>query len=653
MGAARTWGRTMERATLSPSPAAPLAPNPREPRPYVVAVALAAGAALLASLAAGALGGRVGSVDVLVALALAAGVFVVQQASIPFEWRGQRLTVSVEEGVLFLALVVLPAELLPGIVLVGCAATQVLARRPRLKATFNLGTYVLGAALAAGLFAILAGPMGLAPLVAAFPAIALYSASSNVVVAGLFARLEGGNAARVFLDRFVLPAVLQLAFGGSVGVVMAALWERHPAATVAVLPFVLLARGYVRLTARADRELVVHRRLASMTHEMVGRTDASPAVEHALESCGSLLMAGEATLTLRDAEGATTRSWTRRFEGGPAPGFGPLSTPLSGPDGAEVGTLAIRPRHPQEYGPLEREMLKIVAGQASAAVSNAAAMGRVLELKNLHEGIVQNVPAGVMRLDGNGRILQANPSLLAMLGEEATCPTGASVFEWAPFATHPALCQEVQGVLEGRAFQDLEWCVDGRVLSVGGVPLPRAPAAPGAPALPQGSTGGVILVSDVTARKDAEEAMRRQTLTRPIVRRIVLDLVGRVGATPRAIAEVGRSLAQEVQGASTPEEFAQAFRTMGLGDLKFEKHEGGTYTFHADDLLERRKRSAQPTCHLALGFVEGVVGALHARSALGSEIRCQSQGHPRCVFVAKPREVVVPAARAAKRDTPR
>lgn len=655
----------MERAALSPTPPAATA---RDPRPYVAAVAAVSGLALLASLLLAAKGGRVGAGEVLLALGLALGVWVVQQASIPFEWRGQRLTVSIEEGVIFLALVTLPAETVPAIVLAGCALTQMVARRPLLKATFNVATYVLGAALAAALFTLLAGHLGVPPMLAAFPAIGLYAASSNVAVAGLFARIEGGADRRVLLDRFALPAALQLAFGGSVGVVMTALWNHHPGATVAVLPFVLLARGYVRLTARADRELVVHRRLASMTHEMVGRPDATPAVQHALESCGNLLMAGEATLTLHDAAGATTRSWTRRFEGGPAPGFSSLATPLSGPDGAPVGTLAIRPRHPQEYGPLEREMLKIVAGQASAAASNAAALGSVLELKNLHEGIVRNVPAGVMRLDGAGHVLQANPALLAMLGPDATDPAGASVFDWTPFATHPALCREIQNMLDGHPFHDVELSVDDRLLSIGGVPLPRTPGAaptpstastPHAPASPKtppaASTGGVLLVSDVTARRDAEEALRRQTLTRPIVRRIVLDLVGRVGATPRAIADVGRSLAQEVQGAKTPDEYAHTFRAMGLGDLRFEKADNGTYTFHADDLLERRKRSAQPTCHLALGYVEGVVATLHARHALGSEIRCQSQGHPRCVFVAQPRAIPIapstPTAKVApKRD---
>jgi hypothetical protein len=180
------------------------------------------------------------------------------------------------------------------------------------------------------------------------------------------------------------------------------------------------------------------------------------------------------------------------------------------------------------------------------------------------------------------------------------------------------------------------------VLSASGVPL-------GA-----GGAGAVILVHDVTAHRQAEEAVRSQMMTRPFVRRLVLNLAGRLRVPPAAIAEVGRSLAAEAEQHGV-EEFAAAFRSMGLGNLEFERREGENYIFHADDLLERRTRASQPTCHLALGYVQGAVTAIHGGLALGSELRCQSQGHPKCVFVVAPRKAVAPPkgrARAAEPPAP-
>jgi predicted hydrocarbon binding protein len=76
---------------------------------------------------------------------------------------------------------------------------------------------------------------------------------------------------------------------------------------------------------------------------------------------------------------------------------------------------------------------------------------------------------------------------------------------------------------------------------------------------------------------------------------------------------------------------------MGLGTLLFERVDGVAYRFAGDDLLERRGASLQPTCHLAAGYLEGLVGKLHNSNALGSEVHCQSVGHDRCVFIVKPK----------------
>lgn len=153
---------------------------------------------------------------------------------------------------------------------------------------------------------------------------------------------------------------------------------------------------------------------------------------------------------------------------------------------------------------------------------------------------------------------------------------------------------------------------------------------------------------ELTSRKEAERAMRTNVVARSLVRRIVLDLVGSIGASEATIAQLGRRLALEVQ-AVTADDFAAAFSAMGLGELALAGIDEDTYVFEADDLLERRAGSTQPTCHLARGYLEGAVSVIHGRAALGAEVRCQSRGHERCRFVVKPKVETVPAPRRAAR----
>ena len=145
-------------------------------------------------------------------------------------------------------------------------------------------------------------------------------------------------------------------------------------------------------------------------------------------------------------------------------------------------------------------------------------------------------------------------------------------------------------------------------------------------------------IRDISERKQAESALRAQTLSRPIVRRIVRALVDQLSVPSQVVSELGRSLARDVPQESVMA-YVQAFNDMGLGRLELNRHDGQTYTFRARDVLEARPGATLPTCHLALGFLEGAVGALHDANGLGTEMRCQSLGHEFCVFVVKPRGV--------------
>lgn len=143
---------------------------------------------------------------------------------------------------------------------------------------------------------------------------------------------------------------------------------------------------------------------------------------------------------------------------------------------------------------------------------------------------------------------------------------------------------------------------------------------------------GVCL--DVTEQRLADQAVRAQTLTRGLARRLLLELVQRGQVRQQVVREVGRSLVEEQRSlAPDPAAYAEAFRGMGLGNLRFEKAEGNRFLFSATDLLERRATATLPTCFATLGYLEGIVSELRKGRALGTELRCQSTGHHECQFV--------------------
>lgn len=600
---------------------------PRAAR-YVLLVVAAGGLAIVTCILATLLQPAPAPLAIVAGGAAALSTFVLQRRGFVFHWRGQRTTSTLDEPAVFFALLVLPPAPAVLAVVLGIVGAQVVARRKPVKAAYNVTAYALsaaGAALAYG--AAVRG--GADPLLAGAGAVAAYAALSNLFIAHLFARIESAPWPRIFRERFARATLLNAVFGYSLVVTLMALWRLHPAAPLALGPFLFLALSFVDLNARADREVRVRRQLEEMTVQLVSSARVDAVAEQLLDKCGELFLAGEVELEL------PPQRWTRAFEGGRAPRRAPLEAPVLARDGSSMGTLRVWPaqRAPTAQDlTLDRPLLAIVAAQAGGALEIASAVRQLVGLKEVNEGIVRAVPAGILRVDAQGEVVQANAYFEKHVGPSREA--------WAALRAHPQLASSVEALLKGCRFLDLEVSVEGRTFSVSGVPVTQAEEA---------GPGAVILFHDLTLRKTAEEALRSQTLTRPLVRRIVLDLVGRLGATEGEIGSVGRRLAQEVHGDSA-EEFASAFRSMGLGELRFRERAGGTYTFQADDLLERRARATQPTCHLARGYVEGLVSILHGGQALGTEVRCQSQGHPQCVFVVKPREETV---RAGVVDLPR
>jgi predicted hydrocarbon binding protein len=305
-------------------------------------------------------------------------------------------------------------------------------------------------------------------------------------------------------------------------------------------------------------------------------------------------------------------------------GATPLVAQLTRHDGAILGTLTVEPgrRTRDRHRAAEAPIMAALAAQVATALENVWTLHEMRELKDLNAGIVANVPAGVLRVAADGRVLQANDEAARLLGG-----SGGWLFAWGVVQANPVLADLVREALEGDEVANADVHLDGdepTYLTLSAVPM-------------RGATGGaVVMVSDNTARRLADEARASAAVTRPLVRRIIGRLVGKQEVSRRAIAQVGRDLARDI-GGHDAQAYASAFRAMGLGTLALAGGDAGSFRFEADDLLEKREGATQPTCHLALGFVEGTVAALTgAPAALGTELRCQSMGHERCVFVAKP-----------------
>lgn len=594
---------------------------PRVAVGYVGLVVVLAAGGVLASLVHFALGGAAPWWTLALGLGLIAALTVAHRHGFVLHWRGERTVTTLDEPAIVAALLALPLGAVPIVVGISVAIAQRLARRAPIKALFNVAAYTVAAVVAtATLIAMQAA--GAHVIVAATISVAAYTTASHAIVSLLLAFLSGSDAAKVFVQRYGITTLAHIGIGATVATVGAALWALHPFALLAVLPAAALGYAFVRVNARAEREVHVRRRLAEMTLALTGTSREEDVADAVLHACGDVFLAGRATVRVGE------REWSRDFESGPDQKRRPLEARLARRDGSPLGALVVQParraNQAQTFA-VDEHLLTVVAGQAAATLEAAQSLHHILELTRLAESIVGNAPTGILALDANGRIRQLNSHLARALGADGD-PRGALATEWEPLAQHHALLDNVRALIAGVPFYDLELAPimpGGPTLASSGVPL-------------EGGLGSVVLVSDITAHK---EAQRSQMLTRPFVRRLVLSIVSKLHAPRASIALVGRELADELDLASV-QDYIAAFREMGLGNLHYEGRDGDNYRFRADDLLERLPRSTLPTCHLALGFLEGAVARTRREGSLGTEVQCQSQGHSHCRFVVSPRPLV-------------
>ncbi|GEM_PF-5889305 len=375
--------------------------SPPALRRYVTALAAAAVAVLFAATL---LQLREGLAVAWWAAALGASVFVAAffllgQTSFTFVWRGHRHRMVLDEVPLFVGLLAIPTPALPLLVAVSSILEQARMKREGLKAAFNLSQNVLASAAAAGAF-LLVARLGTPPILAALPAALLYPLVSNFLTAGIFSRLSEEGHLRIFADRFVGPGLLAGAVGAGGGVAVAALWSLHPLTLLALMPFVFLTYRYGVLSAAADRELEVHKRLAEAAKELVGTSDVERASRRILSACGDVFPSvGRAELLLDGAPAIA-----EAFGPGANERAAPLDEPIPG-----VGVLRLRPRPAAStITEVEKALVRIVAAQLGAAIGEARALQRL-------ETVLRAAPDAIL-LVSEGRVKYENPAAQALLG---------------------------------------------------------------------------------------------------------------------------------------------------------------------------------------------------------------------------------------------
>ena len=96
-----------------------------------------------------------------------------------------------------------------------------------------------------------------------------------------------------------------------------------------------------------------------------------------------------------------------------------LGVPLSGPEGALHGVLAVYARRPRTWRPEEIEALLALAANTSAALSNAVLYSRVSLEKERSVAILANIADGIVALDRDGEVVLWNAAAEQITGVPA------------------------------------------------------------------------------------------------------------------------------------------------------------------------------------------------------------------------------------------
>ena len=436
---------------------------------------------------------------ILPAIAVTALLALLHNNPFTFYWREHRLVVSMDETVLLIGLLVLPPPLVVICTTIATAGLH-LWRGPaqRIKRVFNVVQCALAALISAGTYVLLT-QAGVPALAAASAASFGFAISVNLLLSGVFSLMSRVSVVKVFRERFLVQGSATAVVGVSGGLILVALWTLHPLATMAALPFAYLVRRYWKLHAVADRELEVHRRLANVTHDLVGTSSVPSVADRVLSECEALLDPGRALLVVNTPEDALTLS--RNFGSGPQRLAPSLYEPLPAHGGGTLGHIEVWPRQGKEpFHEQERALLRTIAGQAASAMENARAIQVADAARQRLDTYLATAPDAVLLVSLDGGIQYMNPAARALfVGDDDPRGLRASdLFDDPRLAVQKGHLPEEPQLVESSARTragDRTFLVEAHV-----GPLPEA-----------GRVSGLLMVvRDITERKRLEDEMTRQ-----------------------------------------------------------------------------------------------------------------------------------------------
>ena len=215
---------------------------------------------------------------------------------------------------------------------------------------------------------------------------------------------------------------------------------------------------------------------------------------------------GQWRISARNALGILPDESRKRVPAGSRPstrkGTDGWWVPVASPAATRVGlALVMRadqsPAHGQSHEFLETVRAHLAEGLETRLRSEAAS-----ERQSQSERIVQTLRGGLLRIDGGGRVEFANPACEAILGRTPAALEGAHLADLFPRDAHlrDVLAQAAGGEAAPDEHETSVTRPDGRrvSISVRVSPLPEG-----------GGEGVLVLLSDLSRRKEVEAEMRR------------------------------------------------------------------------------------------------------------------------------------------------
>lgn len=334
------------------------------------------------------------------ALLVAAGAAAVQVRSPTLVWRGRRISVHPDEAILFLGFVVLEPALVVLAALVAATASQVVGRRPFLKASFNVAAHVVACGTGATLVVIARG-FGVAATEAALLAPLVVSAVGQLAVAVLLTLLAREKWYAAMRADLAVSIGIAAIVGTTLGVVTLSLYEWHPVSTIVLVPAGWLVFRMMGLEYRHRNELSARRALADATARLAATGSEEEAIEAARAAAFELFDLASLRIDLADGR---KREWMRASLLGAQT---EVAVPLLAPGGETLGTLQVRIAWKGAKRLAEdQQLLALVGTYLSLALASVRAVEararaeRLVSLQDLVKGIAHEINNPVMYASG-------------------------------------------------------------------------------------------------------------------------------------------------------------------------------------------------------------------------------------------------------------